>query len=193
MDVQRFVRDWVYDGIVAAVFLIALAPLVLPAMTPAAASVYVLLVVYMLHQYEEHDRDRFRAFVNTHIGGGREVLSPFATMVVNVVGVWGVLVAALYLAAYAEPGFGLIGVYLLLVNTFAHVGGFVVLKRYNPGLVTGIVLFVPAAIAASVVINGETARPVLFHAIGLAVAVAIHAGLIVYVKQRGRALSTAPL
>jgi hypothetical protein len=42
---------------------------------------------YMLHQYEEHDNDRFRAFMNHIWAGGSDVLTLPAVSIVNVPGV----------------------------------------------------------------------------------------------------------
>jgi hypothetical protein len=60
--------------------------------------------VYMVHQYEEHDNDRFRLFVNEKIGKQRVGLSPLAVFVINVPGVWGVIGISLALAATVSAG-----------------------------------------------------------------------------------------
>ena len=73
---QRLISYWVYGAALAAVLLLALAPLLLAGRSPPFAASFLLLPAYMLHQYEEHDRDRFRLFFNATIGQGAEVLSP---------------------------------------------------------------------------------------------------------------------
>jgi len=40
-------------------------------------------------------------------------------------------------------GFGLVAIYLPIVNAFVHIGGAILTRRYNPGLITAIVLFLP--------------------------------------------------
>ena len=57
----------------------------------AVASTFLCLPLYMVHQYEEHDGDRFRHHFNRTIGQGREVLSPLVVFLANVPGVWGVI------------------------------------------------------------------------------------------------------
>jgi hypothetical protein len=48
---------------------------------------FLLLPVYILHQYEEHDNDRFRQFFNQTIGQeGKDVLSPWVVFLTNVAG-----------------------------------------------------------------------------------------------------------
>jgi len=61
---QRLISSWVYGGVLAAILMLALSPL-LPAGWPLPlADPFLLLPAYMVHQYEEHDRDRFRLFFN---------------------------------------------------------------------------------------------------------------------------------
>ena len=82
--------------------------------------VFLHLPMYMFHQYEEHENDRFRLFINRHIGHGKEVLTPLAVFVINVPGVWGVIAVSAYLAADINIGLGLIAVYLAVVNAVVH-------------------------------------------------------------------------
>jgi uncharacterized membrane protein len=101
--------------------LLALSPLLLPA--------------YMVHQCEEHDHDRFRLFFNETIGNGFDVLSPRAVFITNVPGVWGVIAPSLYGAVWLNLGWALTAV--------VHIVHAVLFRRYNPGLVTALVLFLP--------------------------------------------------
>ncbi|MEH0071063.1 HXXEE domain-containing protein [Pannonibacter sp. Pt2-lr] len=48
------------------------------------------------------------------------------------------------------PGWGLIAVYLLLINAALHVVQGLVLRLYNPGLVTAVALFIPLGVYAMV-------------------------------------------
>ncbi len=64
--------------------LFALLPALVTGWSLALVAVLLQLPVYMLHQYEEHDDDRFRRFFNHTMFGGREVLSRRAVFVINV-------------------------------------------------------------------------------------------------------------
>src|SRR5690606_6727990 len=110
---------------------------------PGLALVFLQLPVYMIHQWEEHAGDRFRRHANELIGGGREVLTPSAVFWINSAGVWGVDLAALYLAWAVAPPAGLVAGYLALVNAVLHGAPAVARRAYNPGLVTAVVLFLP--------------------------------------------------
>lgn len=179
----RLIANWVYGGFLAGLLLLLLSPILVRAWPAPLVVTFLCLPVYMLHQYEEHDDDRFRQFVNQQIGRG-EVLSPLAVFVINVPGVWGVIGMSLALAATVRIGFGLVAVYLLLVNGTIHVVHAVISRGYNPGLGTAIALFLPLGaygIAAIQRAGGGTAS---MHVVGAGAAIAIHAAIIVHVFRQ---------
>jgi hypothetical protein len=186
-----FFANWMYAGAVAALFLLALVPLLAGAMSLALLATYLHLPVYMVHQVEEHAGDRFRTFVNKWLGHGKDVLPTPAIVLINVPGVWGVTLTSLYLAAFADIGLGLIAVYLVLVNALTHVGAAIALRRYNPGLVTAVVLFLPFGLWALWVIGSAPGVGWTDHAIGLGIAIAIHVGIIAYVRRRASLLGVS--
>ena len=140
---QRLISYWVYGGVLSAILLLVLAPLLLADWVAPFAATFLHLPAYMIHQYEEHDQDRFRLFFNETIGRGNDVLSPLAVFVINVPGVWGVIALSLYGAVALNLGWALIAVYLVLVNALVHIVHAIVFRRYNPGLTTATVVFLP--------------------------------------------------
>jgi Protein of unknown function with HXXEE motif len=117
-----------------------------------------LLVAYILHQYEEHWIDLFGnhyAFLG-HINqlfasfGGCEArspcpLTPAAIFVINTSLVWLVGVLAIWRApSHLFPALAMAGV--VLVNAVSHIGAAVLQQEYNPGLLTALVLFIPAGL-----------------------------------------------
>ena len=109
------------------------------------------VAAYMVHQFEEHGVDlfgkpyAFRGALCAMLGFRDAVSCPvpldFITAV-NVGGVWG---AGLLCALLAKrwPLIGLSFFAVPMVNIFAHVGPAVAQQRYNPGLFTALVLFLP--------------------------------------------------
>lgn len=95
-----FCSNWQYAGLVAALILLALAPVLAGAWSLALLVSYLHLPAYMLHQTEEHAGDRFRRFVNFRIGKGRDVLTTETVVLTNVGAVWIVFLAALYRARF---------------------------------------------------------------------------------------------
>jgi hypothetical protein len=192
-NLKMFTRlrdNWVYGGFLAALMLLALTPVLARDWSLGLLLIWLQLPIYMLHQYEEHDDDRFRRFENNIIGDGKEVLSHFAVFVINIAGVWGVDALAFWLAR-VHLGLGLIAVYLSLVNSVGHCVQAVALRRYNPGLVTSILLFIPLGIATLAVLAGTGEVTPTDHVIGLAVALVIHIGIILLVVIRKRQLTRA--
>jgi hypothetical protein len=184
MSMPWFEKNWMYAGFVAGLFLLAVAPLFVTAWPVAMFAVYLQLPVYMLHQLEEHYGDRFRQFANEHVAGGLNALTTPAVVFINVPGVWGIDLAAIYLAHFVHIGLGLIAVYLMLVNAVAHIMAGLVLRMYNPGLVTGVALFIPAGLWALFAVSAVPGVTMADHAIGLGIAILIHAGIIAYVRLR---------
>lgn len=174
--------QWPYAALFAAVFLFAILPFIAGGAGGLLALVFVQLPIYMLHQWEEHAGDRFRQYANRVIGGGREALTPAATFWINSVGVWGVDLAALYLAWAVAPAAGLVAGYLALVNSLLHIGQAVVRREYNPGLVTALLLF-PLAGGWCVLTVGGTCG-LIPHLVALSAAIGVHLLIVAYVAMR---------
>lgn len=189
MTKDWFQHNWMYAGFVAGLFLFAIVPLLVTAWSLPLLLVYLLLPVYMVHQLEEHHDDRFRRWVNEVMFGGRDVLTTPAVVVINVVGVWAVDLAVVYLAAFVGLGLGLIAVYLTLVNGVIHIAAAVAKRAYNPGLVTSVVLFLPVGLWALVAISAAPGVGPADQAIGLGAALLVHAAIIVHVKRRAAAMA----
>lgn len=180
---QRLTQYWVYGGALSGALLLLLTPSIADGWPSWRIAVWLMLPLYMFHQWEEHDRDRFRLFVNTEIAHGAEALTPFAVFLVNVPGVWGVVAASFVLCGAAAPGYGLIAVYLVLINAVAHISEGVVLRRYNPGLWSAVIGFIPLGTWALLTIQRQHPSA-WYHLLGISIALAIHAGIVLWVLRR---------
>ena len=119
----------------------------------------ILLVVYIVHQFEEHWIDlfgneyAFYAYINglvrSAVGSNDPdfvALTPGAIYVINTTLVWFVGVIAIVRAPYhLFPALALAGI--TLVNGVTHIVMGAVRLEYNPGLLTSLVLFVPVSVA----------------------------------------------
>jgi|HubBroStandDraft_5_1064220.scaffolds.fasta_scaffold137636_2 hypothetical protein len=180
----RLIANWVYGGFLAGLLLLLLTPLLVHSWPVSLVTTFLCLPVYMVHQYEEHDNDRFRLFVNQKIGERRVGLSPLAVFVINVPGVWGVIGISLALAATVSIGFGLVAVYLILLNGTIHVVQAVISRGYNPGLGTAIFLFLPLGGYGITAIQQAGGGTFLMHMTGAGAAIAIHVAIIVHAMRR---------
>lgn len=162
-------------------------PIFLTSGNLAMILLYTLLPAYMIHQYEEHAHGGFVDFFNSSIGGGREVLTRTSAFWINVLGVWLLFVVSFYLARYVSLGFALVPVYATLFNGVTHAMAGIVLRGYNPGLYTSLGLFFPWGIFLLAFFNSILGFGLLFNVVGLLVAVALHATIVVYaLRRRGR-------
>ncbi len=186
-----FYRNWMYAGLVAGLFLLAVLPLLGGQWSWAMVAVYLQLPTYMLHQVEEHAGDRFRRYINRSVAGVPDALTTLAVVVVNVPLVWGVDLLSIYLARFVAIGWGLIAIYLMLVNAVVHIVAAVAKRAYNPGLVTAVLLFLPLSIWGLVAVSGTPGVTIVQHAVGLGAAVVLHAALAAHVLRRARRLRAA--
>ncbi len=184
---DRIQANWVYGGLLAGLLLLALAPLLVAGWSRPAVLAFLALPAYMLHQFEEHDGDRFRRFVNRVLGHGREVLTVSAVFWINLLGVWVLLAACLWLVHLAGAGWAALAGWLLVVNALLHVGQGIALRRYNPGLLTAVLLFLPLG-ALTLAAAWPVGTGLLFW-LSLAIAVALHLAIVAHVR---RALIQAP-
>jgi Protein of unknown function with HXXEE motif len=184
---NRLVVNWVYGGFLAGLLILLITPILARGWPTPLLATFLCLPAYMLHQYEEHDNDRFRRFVNSNFGKGREILSLLAVLLINVPGVWGVIAVAFWLAALFNPGFGLIAAYLLLLNAAIHILSTAFLRGYNPGLVTGVLFFVPLGVWCVIAIQQTGFGSAGMHLIGLLAAIGIHAAIAIPVILVARA------
>jgi hypothetical protein len=181
--------QWPYAALFAAGILGAIAPLVFHDAGAPFALVYLQLPIYMLHQYEEHDGDRFRLWVNNMLAQGRELLTPIATFWINSLLVWLLDLVALYLAGFVDLSLGLIAIYMPLVNAFGHIVPAILKRQYNPGLATSVFLFLPVGALSAVVISRSAGSTFADHLLAFAVALVGHGIIIAHVRRRFSQLS----
>jgi Protein of unknown function with HXXEE motif len=182
------IREWPYAAIFTAAFLVVLLPFFGTLGLPLVL-IYLQLPLYMIHQFEEHDQDRFRKFVNQTIAGGREAFTPLSIFVINSLGVWVIDLLVLYLAFYVDLSFGLVAIYLPLLNSIGHVAFTIALRRYNPGLWTSLFLFLPLGSWALYVVSKASHAGWQAQAASIGAAVLLHAVIFAYIKLRLRKLA----
>lgn len=108
-----------------------------------------LLVIYMLHQTEEHLwPGGFRQFTNAHVfHSGRDdwPVDQGGVALVNIGFVWlPVAAAAVFPGPLRWLGLGWVG--LTLVNAIIHIVSSIRFRIYNPGLATSVLVFLPFTI-----------------------------------------------
>lgn len=184
---DRLYPHWVPATAILLVVLICYAPFALMRAPHAIMLVAAFGPLYMLHQLEEHAGDRFRTFANAQVFGGRDALSREIVLVANIPGVWGVNLLALYAAALFGAGWGLASAYGVVINGAVHGLVALRLRRYNPGLWTGLALFLPIGAYALVALPGD----ILQHIMGASVGLGAHLLLVAVAWRRYQTLPAA--
>ncbi len=187
----RLIGNWVYGGALAGLLLLGLTPTLTQGWPMPQVLVFLTLPVYMVHQYEEHDDDRFRRFMNLTMAAGRDAMTPLAVFVINIFGVWLPLALCIALMRSHGAGLGAFAGWLILVNALLHILTALRSRSYNPGLLSAVLLFVPLGTAVLASLWRETSALAL--ATGLVLAVALHAAIMIHMKMRIAALNAPHL
>ncbi|MEM9236846.1 MAG: HXXEE domain-containing protein [Verrucomicrobiota bacterium] len=173
--INRLFQYWVYATPPIALLLIGLYPFLEESI---ALPLFLSLPVYMIHQYEEHDDNQFADFLNGLMGAEKKGLSPAHVWIINVVFVWFLLLATFYLTELSS-NLGVLAAYLLAINGFVHVAWAVAFRRYNPGLWTSLILFLPLAVWIFAAIPASLA----IHATSAILIVILHAAIMIIARR----------
>ncbi len=147
---SRFAADWQkFLPPLAAVGVVAWIVLFRGDEMSERALFFALLVIYFLHQIEEHLwPGGFRQFTDAHVfhsGGDNWPVNVDGVALVNTAYVWlPIALAAIFPHSLRWLGLAWIG--LTLINAIIHIVTTVRLRMYNPGLITSIVLLLPFTI-----------------------------------------------
>ena len=125
------------------------------------------------------------------VGKGYEVLTKGFAFWINILDVWLVFLVSFYLAKFVAIGFALVPIYLSILNGVTHVIASVILRRYNPGLCTSLVLFFPWGVSLLVYFNGIIQAKPLFNGIGILAGIAGHAVIVIPVLRRRNKLEAS--
>ncbi len=178
-----FLHNWSRAALPLGTILLLLAPFMRNGMSAPVFLTFLLLPLYMIHQYEEHAHGRFKDFVNAMLAHGQEKITDVPIFWVNIIGVWVIDLAVLYGAAYVRPALGLIAAYSTVVNGLLHVVMAIRQRRYNPGLWTSALLFLPVGGYALYAISQNSGAALIDHALGFGFAVALHVFTIIYLLR----------
>ncbi|MBE2219288.1 MAG: HXXEE domain-containing protein [Ignavibacteria bacterium] len=144
-------RHWAKAGGVIAVGILVYIYLIEGSRMPLVQKFSLLSLAFlMFHQFEEYVYPGgFQYYFNTRIynpfGFFKSKISDKAVIWVNVVLGWGIyaLVAIFF---HENPVIVMTFVAVLLINGVLHFGLAFSMRDYNPGVVTGAILFIPLAI-----------------------------------------------
>ena len=179
-----FVDHWMRVGIVMAVILLLITPVLILEMPWTIVLVYLQLPIYMLHQYEEHANGAFQRYATQTMGHGKMVLSATDIFWINVGLVWVFDLVWLLMAVFVHPFWGLIAVGTAVVNGTLHLIFGIKDRAYNPGLWTGIFIFLPVGMYAMLMIGHSIQASTTTYILALVGAVLTHAPIVAFVRKQ---------
>jgi Protein of unknown function with HXXEE motif len=175
-----FILNWSRTTLPIAGILLFFSPLIFEKLGLLLFIVFLQLPAYMIHQYEEHAHGKFKAHITNMMG--QEALSDRDIFYINILLVWVMDIIALYLAVYVHIWFGLIAAYMPAFNGITHIAASIKMRKYNPGVLTSIFIFLPVGCFGIYLISQTAKVSVLHHAIALGITLLAHAAIIVRVK-----------
>ena len=170
-----FLHNWSRAALPAGIVLVLLAPVIYKLGGLPLLLIYMQLAIYMIHQYEEHAEGKFKAATNRLLAGGQEKITDVQIFWINIGGVWGVYVLVINLATFGAIGFGLMAIYTTLANGILHIVLAVIERKYNPGVLTSIILFLPVSSYALYTVSQTADVTMAYHLLGIATAIVVHA------------------
>ncbi|MEM9445827.1 MAG: HXXEE domain-containing protein [Verrucomicrobiota bacterium] len=182
--IDRLCANWVYGGFICS--FLFLAPLAAYSNRLSLAEILFCLHLpaYMWHQYEEHDGDRFKRFLDKAFC--ENVLGQKAIFFINVFGVWVLFFVLILLCLFQSLGFGLGMVYLTLINAISHIAISLKSRSYNPGLLTSVLFFLPLTGYTLLQTFSHSEIFLNDHVFGLLFGMGIHILIVVYALYQWR-------
>ncbi len=175
--------NWPQSAPFLAVFSLALLLAFRPAMEPVVFLIWLQTPVYFLHQSEEYIfPGGFLAYFNAHVLGSNQPdfpLTKTAALWINVPVIFVGFPASAILAMNFGVAIGLWTAYFSIINAASHVGMFI-RNGYNPGFAVSITLNIPVGLFTLWYVASNGLATVQAHLIGLAIALALQGGLMIY-------------
>lgn len=138
--------------------------------------IWIQLPIYLLHQFEEHNWNGFKNYVNKTVFKVKEGDFPLNDKIifwVNIPIIW-ILIPIFAGLSSVNMMFGLWIPYFAVFNSLTHVIVSIQNREYNPGLIVSLILGIPVGIYALILFYSYIQVPVLISALSLLFAVLLH-------------------
>lgn len=138
--------------------------------------IWIQLPIYLLHQFEEHNWNGFKNYINTNIFKANRENYPLNDKIifwVNIPIVW-IIMPIFSGLANINILFGLWIPYFAVINSLTHVIVSIKNREYNPGLLVSLTLGIPVGVYALVTFYTYIQVPLLATIISLFIAISLH-------------------
>jgi len=155
--------------------------------------IWIQLPVYLLHQFEEHNWNGFKNYINRNVFKVKEVDFPLNDKIifwVNIPIVW-ILIPIFSVLSSLNVMFGLWIPYFAIFNSLTHVIVSVLNREYNPGLFVSLILGIPVGIYALIIFYSNIPVPILISALSIFFAILLHVIVFALIRKNYNKQSNA--
>ncbi len=141
----------------------------------------------MFHQYEEYIYPGgFIEKINEILTGSSEmtVLTNKNAFFINIILIWIQTPLFIILGIHISPIFPIILTTLVFVNGFVHLGVFIKLKKYNPGLIMSIIFNIPMGLYLLFRISNESFANLIELVSGIILGIFLHGLLFIFLRLK---------
>jgi hypothetical protein len=138
--------------------------------------IWIQFPIYLLHQFEEHNWNGFKNYINRNVFKVKEGDFPLNDKIifwVNIPIVW-ILIPIFSGLSSANIMFGLWIPYFAVFNSLSHLIVSLRNREYNPGLLVSLILGIPVGIYALIIFYSYIHVPALISGISIFFAVILH-------------------
>lgn len=150
--------------------------------------IWIQFPVYLIHEFEEHVwPGKFKEFINGqvfHSPNKNKPLDDAGVFWINILVVWILFPLGAVLAQTVDMRIGSLLPIFGLFNATTHILGFVIKRKYNPGLAVSATLNYPLGIYSLLVLSRNGELNWTTSGISLVLALIIHLMIIVFVVHR---------
>lgn len=150
--------------------------------------IWIQLPVYLLHQFEEHNWNGFKNYINRNVFKVEEGDFPLNDKIifwVNIPIVW-ILIPVFLVLSSLNIMFGLWIPYFAIFNSLTHVIVSVRNREYNPGLIVSLILGIPVGIYALIILYSYIQIPVLISVISIFFAILLHLIVFGFIRMKSK-------
>ena len=151
--------DWPYFALFGSILTLGICGITfgIETLTNLKSLMLLQLVIYGIHQFEEHSYDyygrtnAFIHFVNHDVLGlpynlqcNEYYMTQRHAFIINIIYIWIMIpICILFSTSYPKKSLNIISIGTILINGIAHCIFAIIKQSYNPGLITSIILFIP--------------------------------------------------
>ncbi len=147
--------------------------------------IWIQLPIYLLHQFEEHNWNGFKNYVNRSVFKVIEGDYPLNNKIifwVNIPIVW-ILIPIFAVLSTLNIMLGLWIPYFAVFNSLSHVIFSIRNREYNPGLIVSLMLGIPVGIYALIVFYSLISVPVIISILSIFFGILLHLIVFCYIKM----------